>query len=142
ALERQRELEKEIDRLKSKLASAAGADLINQAIDINGVKLLAATLDGVDAKALRETMDGLRQRLGRCVVLLASSSADKVSWVAGVSSDLTTQVKAGELVSFVAQQTGGKGGGRPDMAQAGGNDVAAVPAALASVPDFIRERVQ
>ncbi|MDZ4297296.1 MAG: alanine--tRNA ligase [Moraxellaceae bacterium] len=142
ALERQRELEKEIDRLKSKLASAAGADLINQAIDINGVKLLVATLDGVDAKALRETMDGLRQRLGRCVVLLASSSADKVSWVAGVSSDLTTQVKAGELVSFVAQQTGGKGGGRPDMAQAGGNDVAAVPAALASVPDFIRERVQ
>lgn len=141
ALERQRDLEKEIDRLKSKLASAAGADLINQAIDIDGVKLLAATLDGVDAKALRETMDGLRQRLGRCVILLASCSADKVSWVAGVSSDLTSQVKAGELVSFVAQKTGGKGGGRPDMAQAGGNDVAAVPATLALVADYVRERV-
>lgn len=141
ALERQRDLEKEIDRLKSKLANAASADLMTQAIDINGVKLLAATLDGVDAKALRETMDGLRQRLGRCVVLLASCSTDKVSWVAGVSSDLTTQVKAGELVSFVAQKTGGKGGGRPDMAQAGGNDVAAVPATLALVADYVRERV-
>ncbi len=141
ALERQRELEKEIERLKSKLASAAGADLINQAVDINGVKLLASALDGVDAKALRETMDGLRQRLGSCVVLLASASADKVSWVAGVSGDLTARVKAGELVNFVAQQTGGKGGGRPDMAQAGGTDVSAVPAALASVADYVRERI-
>jgi len=141
ALERQRELEKELDRLKLKLAASAGADLASQAVDIGGAKVLAASLDGVDAKALRDTVDQLRNKLGSAVVLLASVADGRVSLAAGVTADLTARVKAGELVSFVAQQVGGKGGGRPDMAMAGGTDVAALPQALASVDGFVGERL-
>lgn len=139
--ERNRELEKELDRLKMKLAASAGNDLVNQAETINGAKLLAARLDGVDPKALRDTMDQLRNKLGSCVVLLSAVADGKVSLVAGVSADLTDKVKAGELVSFVAQQVGGKGGGRADMAQAGGTDEAKLPEALASVKGFVEQRL-
>ena len=123
------------------LAAAAGDDLLNSAVSIGGSKLLAARLDGIDAKALRDTMDQLRNKLGSCVLLLAAVADGKVSLVAGVSADLTARVKAGELVNFVALQVGGKGGGRPDMAQAGGTDAAALPAALASVQGFVAERL-
>ncbi len=140
-LDRQRDLEKELDRLKLKLAASAGADLASQAVTIGSAKVLAATLEGVDAKALRDTVDQLRNKLGSAVVLLSSVADGKVSLVAGVSPDLVGQVKAGELVSFVAQQVGGKGGGRPDMAMAGGSDAAALPQALASVNGFVSERL-
>jgi alanyl-tRNA synthetase len=139
--ERNRELEKELERLKMKVAAAAGDELVNSAVSIGSAKLLAARLDGIDAKALRDTMDQLRNKLGSCVLLLAAVADGKVSLVAGVSADLTGKVKAGELVNFVAQQVGGKGGGRPDMAQAGGTDAAALPAALASVQGFVAERL-
>ncbi len=140
-LDRQRDLEKELDRLKLKLAASAGADLASQAVTIGGAQVLAAKLDGVDAKALRDTVDQLRNKLGSAIVLLSSVADGKVSLVAGVSPDLVGKVKAGELVSFVAQQVGGKGGGRPDMAMAGGSDVAALPQALASVNGFVSERL-
>ncbi len=139
--ERARELEKELERLKMKLATSAGDDLLNSAVAIGSAKLLAAKLDGVDAKSLRDTMDQLRNKLGSSVVLLSTVADGKVSLVAGVSADLTGKVKAGELVNFVAQQVGGKGGGRPDMAQAGGTDAAALPQALASVAGFVSERL-
>ena len=125
-LERQRDLEKELDKLKSKLAAAAGSDLAGQAQTIAGVKVLAAMLEGADAKALRETVDQLRNKLGSAVVVLATVQDGKVSLAAGVSADVIARVKAGELVSFLAAQVGGKGGGRPDMAMAGGADVAAL----------------
>ena len=140
-MDRQRELEKEIERLKAKLAASAGADLASQAEDLNGVKLLAATLDGVDAKALRDTLDQLRNKLGSAVIVLATVADGKVSLAAGVTADLTAKVKAGDLVSHVATQVGGKGGGRPDMAMAGGTDAAALPAALASVRSFVSGRL-
>ncbi|MEK6787380.1 MAG: alanine--tRNA ligase [Pseudomonadota bacterium] len=140
-LERQRDLEKELDKLKSKLAAAAGSDLAGQAQAIAGVQVLAAMLEGADAKALRETVDQLRNKLGSAVVVLASVQDGKVSLAAGVSADVIARVKAGELVSFLAAQVGGKGGGRPDMAMAGGTDVAALPAALASVNGFVSERL-
>jgi alanyl-tRNA synthetase len=139
--DRNRELEKELERLKMKLAASAGDDLLNSAISINGAKVLAARLDGVDPKTLRDTMDQLRNKLGSSVVVLSTVADGKVSLVVGVSADLTTKVKAGDLVSFVAQQVGGKGGGRPDMAQAGGTDAAKLPEALASVQGFVSERV-
>ena len=139
--DRNRELEKELERLKMKLAASAGDDLLNSAISINGAKVLAARLDGVDPKTLRDTMDQLRNKLGSSVVVLSTVADGKVSLVVGVSADLTTKVKAGDLVSFVAQQVGGKGGGRPDMAQAGGTDAAKLPEALASVQGFVGERV-
>jgi alanyl-tRNA synthetase len=132
-----RQLEKELARLKSKLASSQGDDLAALAVDIKGVKVLAATLDGADAKALREAMDKLKDKLKSCALVLAASEGGKVTLIAGVSGDLTAKVKAGELVNFVAQQVGGKGGGRPDMAQAGGTDPAKLPAALASVIDWV-----
>jgi alanyl-tRNA synthetase len=132
-----RQLEKELARLKSKLASSQGDDLATLAVDVKGVKVLAATLDGADAKALREAMDKLKDKLKSCALVLASSEGGKVTLIAGVSGDLTAKVKAGELVNFVAQQVGGKGGGRPDMAQAGGTDPAKLPAALASVIDWV-----
>ncbi|MES2721089.1 MAG: alanine--tRNA ligase [Pseudomonadota bacterium] len=140
-LERQRDLEKELDKLKSKLAAAAGSDLAGQAQAIAGVQVLAAMLEGADAKALRETVDQLRNKLGSAVVVLATVQDGKVSLAAGVSADVIARVKAGELVSFLAAQVGGKGGGRPDMAMAGGSDVAALPAALASVNGFVSERL-
>ena len=134
-------LEKELARLKSKLASSQGDDLASQAVEINGVKVLAATLEGADANALRETMDKLKDKLKSATIVLASTAGGKVSLAAGVTQDLTSKVKAGDLVNFVASQVGGKGGGKPDMAMAGGTDVGALPKALASVPEWISSKI-
>ncbi len=139
--ERGRQLEKELDRLKARLAAAAGSDLASQAVEIDGARVLAARLDGVDAKALRETMDRLKDKLGSAVIVLGSARDGKVSLVAGVTRDLTDKIRAGDLVREVAAQVGGKGGGRADMAQAGGNRPEALPGALAAVPDWVRERL-
>jgi alanyl-tRNA synthetase len=139
--EEKRAVEKELTRLKSKLASSQGDDLVTQALDVKGAKVLAAILDGADSKALREAMDKLKDKLKSCAVVLAAIEGGKVTLIAGVSADLTNKVKAGELVNFVAQQVGGKGGGRPDMAQAGGNDPAKLPAALAAVSAWVAERL-
>ncbi|MGD9710323.1 MAG: alanine--tRNA ligase [Halothiobacillaceae bacterium] len=130
-------LEKELARLKSKLAASQGDDLAAQAADVAGAKVLAATLEGADVATLRETLDKLKDKLKSAAIVLASVSDGKVSLIAGVTSDLTGKVKAGELVNMVAQQVGGKGGGRPDMAQAGGTDASALPAALASVAGWV-----
>lgn len=140
-LEQNRKLEKELDQLKAKLASSQGSDLVSQAIDIGGIKLLAAKLEGADAKALRETVDQLKNKLGSAVVILASVVDDKVMLAAGVTQDQTSRLKAGELVNYVALQVGGKGGGRPDMAQAGGTNPAALAEALASVETWMREKI-
>jgi alanyl-tRNA synthetase len=140
-LENVKRLEKEIGRLKSKVASAQGDDLADQAIDVGAIKVLATKLDGADAKTLRETIDKLRDKLKSAVIVLGSSESGKVTLIAGVTPDLTKELKAGELVNFVAGQVGGKGGGRPDMAQAGGTDTSALPGALGSVPDWVRERL-
>lgn len=134
-----RALEKELEQLKGKLASAAGSDMAAEAIDINGIKLLVKQLDGFNSKTLRDTVDQLKNKLGSAVVVLASVEGDKVSLVAGVSKDLTSRIKAGDVVNQVAQQVGGKGGGRPDMAMAGGSDPSALPAALASVYDYVTQ---
>jgi alanyl-tRNA synthetase len=141
-LERSRGLERELDQLKTRLASNAGKDLVSQARDIGGIKVLAARLDGVDPKALRETLDQLKDKLGSGVVVLAAESDGKVSLAAGVTKDLTDRLKAGDLIREVAAQVGGKGGGRPDMAQAGGSDPAGIPAALELVPRWVQERIQ
>jgi len=130
-------MEKEIARLKSKLAASAGDDLASQATEVNGVKVLAAQLDGADTTSLRETLDKLKNALKSAAIVLASVEGTKVTLIAGVTADLTSRIKAGELVNHVAVQVGGKGGGRPDMAQAGGNDPSGLPAALASVRDFV-----
>jgi len=140
-LERSRKLEKEVDQLKSKLASSAGDDMANDAQEISGTMVLARHLDGADPKTLRETVDQLKNKLGKSVVVLATVKDDKVSLVAGVSQDATDKVKAGELVNFVAQQVGGKGGGRADMAQAGGNDASGLNPALSSVYEWVKERI-
>jgi alanyl-tRNA synthetase len=140
-LERNRRLEKELEQLKAKLASAAGADLADAAVRVGEVKVLAAQLEGADAKSLRETLDQLKNKLGSAVVLLAAVAGGKVSLVAGVTKDLTAQMKAGELVKMAAEQVGGKGGGRPDMAQAGGNNPDALPQALALVEPWVKERL-
>jgi alanyl-tRNA synthetase len=134
-------LEKELAALKSKLASSQGDELLAQAQDMNGVKVLAAKLDGADAAVLRETMDKLKDKLKSAVILLAAVSDGKVSLIAGVTADATAKVKAGELVNFVAQQVGGKGGGRPDMAQAGGTQPEHLAKALASVPDWVKAKM-
>ncbi|HXG29643.1 MAG TPA: alanine--tRNA ligase [Nevskiales bacterium] len=140
--ERVRQLEKQLAQLQSKAAAQAGGELAAQAQDLGGVKLLAARLDGADGKSLRETLDQLKNKLGSAVVVLGSASADgKVSLIAGVTADQTARVKAGELVNFVAQQVGGKGGGRPDMAQAGGTQPDKLDAALASVRDWVAGRL-
>jgi alanyl-tRNA synthetase len=139
--ERARRLEKELDALKAKLASAAGSDLAAQAVDVAGIKVLAARLDGADPKALRETLDQLKSKLGSAVVVLAAQADGKVSLAAGVTKDLADRVKAGELIGAVAAKVGGKGGGRPDMAQAGGNDPAGIPAALELVQGFVSQRL-
>ena len=136
-----RGLEKELARLKSKLASSQGDDLASQAEDVKGVKLLVAALEGADAKALRETLDKLKDKLKSAVLVLAAADGQKVSLIAGVTADLTAKVKAGELVNMVALQVGGKGGGRPDMAQAGGTDAARLPAALASVRAWVEAKL-
>jgi alanyl-tRNA synthetase len=133
--------EKELARLKAKLAANQGDDLAGGSVDVKGAKVLAATLDGADVKTLRETMDKLKDKLGSAAIVLAAVADGKVMLIAGVTADLTSKVKAGELVNHVAQQVGGKGGGRPDMAQAGGTDPAALPAALASVKGWVGERL-
>jgi len=133
-------LEKELARLKSKVASSQGDDLASQAVDVKGIRLLVAAMDGADGKTLRETLDKLKDKLKSAVILLGSADGGKVSLIAGVTPDLTGKIKAGELVNFVAQQVGGKGGGRPDMAQAGGTEPAKLPAALASVQAWVGER--
>jgi alanyl-tRNA synthetase len=139
--ERERALEKELARLKSRLAASQGEDLAGQAIAVRGVNVLAAALENADAKSLRETLDKLKDRLKSAAIVLGSVSDGRVSLVAGVTSDLTARVKAGELVNFVAQQVGGKGGGRPDMAQAGGTEPGKLPAALQSVQGWVEQRV-
>jgi alanyl-tRNA synthetase len=139
--ESRRMLEKELAVLKGKLASAQGDDLVAQAIDVKGIKVLAARLDGADAKALRETLDQLKNKLKSAAIVLAAVDGDRVQLAAGVTADATSKVKAGDLVNFVAQQVGGKGGGRPDMAMAGGTDTKNLPAALASVAAWAEERL-
>ena len=134
-------LEKELAALKGKLASSQGDELSGQAVDVKGVKLLAARLPGADAKALRETLDKLKDKLKTAVVVLASVDGDKVQIAAGVTADTLGKVKAGELANFVAQQVGGKGGGKPDMAMAGGTQPAGLDAALASVQGWVAERL-
>jgi alanyl-tRNA synthetase len=139
--EEKRALEKELARLKSKLVASQGEDLAAQAVDVKGAKVLAATLEGADAKTLRETLDRLKHRLKSAAIVLGSVANGKVSLIAGVTADLTAKVKAGELVNFVAQQVGGKGGGRPDMAQAGGTQPGNLPVALQSVKSWVEQRV-
>ncbi|HKY01404.1 MAG TPA: DHHA1 domain-containing protein, partial [Burkholderiales bacterium] len=138
-MENVRALEKELARLKAKLASSQGDELVEQAQDLKGVKVLAACLEGADVKGLRETMDKLRDKLKSAAIVLAAIDGGKVSLIAGVTPDLTSKVKAGELVNFVALQVGGKGGGRPDMAQAGGTDPSKLLPALASVAAWVGE---
>ena len=140
-LEQVKALEKEVAQLKGKLASSQGDELVNQAVDVKGLKVLAARLDGADARTLRETMDKLKDKLKTAVIVLATVEGDKVQLAAGVTQDATSKVKAGELVNFVAQQVGGKGGGKPDMAMAGGTDAKGLPVALASVLTWVTERV-
>ncbi len=140
-VERNRILEKELNQLKAKLATQAGSDLASSAIEIDGMKVLAHKIEGADPKSLRDTLDQLKNKLGSAAIVLGTSSGNKVSLIAGVTKDQTSRIKAGDLVNAVAVQVGGKGGGRPDMAQAGGTDPAALDAALQSVPDWIRARL-
>ncbi|MGB9092498.1 MAG: DHHA1 domain-containing protein, partial [Gallionella sp.] len=140
-LDNARTLEKELARLKSKLASAQGEDLVSQAVDCNGIRVLAARLEGADAAVLRETLDKLKDKLKSAVIVLAAVADGKVSLIAGVTSDLTSRIKAGDVVNMVAQQVGGKGGGRPDMAMAGGTQPEHLAAALASVPTWVRAKL-
>ncbi|HHO9618620.1 TPA: alanine--tRNA ligase [Escherichia coli] len=141
-LERTRQLEKELQQLKEQAAAQESANLSSKAIDVNGVKLLVSELSGVEPKMLRTMVDDLKNQLGSTIIVLATVAEGKVSLIAGVSKDVTDRVKAGELIGMVAQQVGGKGGGRPDMAQAGGTDAAALPAALASVKGWISAKLQ
>jgi len=141
ALDNARALEKEVAALKGKLASAQGDELLAQTVDVKGLKVLAAALPGADAKTLRETMDKLKDKLKTAAIVLAAVDGDKVQLAAGVTQDSIAKVKAGELVNFVASQVGGKGGGKPDMAMAGGTDAAKLPAALASVAGWVGERL-
>ena len=140
-----RAMEKELARVKGRLASSQGGDLSAQAVEVNGhggsIRVLAATIEGADAKVLRETLDQLKGRFKSAAIVLGSTEGGKVTLIAGVTSDLTAKIKAGDLVNHVATQVGGKGGGRPDMAQAGGTDAAALPAALASVRGWVEQRL-
>ncbi|WP_405126589.1 alanine--tRNA ligase [Salmonella enterica subsp. enterica serovar Enteritidis] len=141
-LERTRQLEKELQQLKDQAAAQESANLSSKAVDLNGVKLLVSELAGIELKMLRTMVDDLKNQLGSTVIVLATVVEGKVSLIAGVSKDVTDRVKAGELIGMVAQQVGGKGGGRPDMAQAGGTDAAALPAALASVQGWVSAKLQ
>jgi alanyl-tRNA synthetase len=142
-VERARRLEREVDALKARLASGEGADLAAGAVQIGSARVVAARLDGLDAKALRAAVDQLKEKLGSAVIVLGGADADgKVTLVAGVTADLTARVKAGEVVAAAAAKVGGKGGGRPDFAQAGGADASGLPAALALVPDWVREKLR
>jgi alanyl-tRNA synthetase len=141
-LDANRALEKELERLKSRLASAQGDELMNQAQEIANTRILAAKIDGLDAKSLRETADKLRDKLGSCALVLATVAEGKVSLIAAVTADRVGQIKAGELVNFVASQIGGKGGGKPELAMAGGNQPENLPAALAAVHDWARQALR
>jgi alanyl-tRNA synthetase len=140
-LDKNRKLEKELEQLKAKLASSAGSELSESAVDVAGIKVLAARLDGADPKSLRDTVDQLKNKLGSAAVVLATVSGNKVSLIAGVTKDQTARIKAGDLVNVVAQQVGGKGGGRPDMAQAGGNDPSGLDKALADVAEWVGQQL-
>ncbi|MEQ1740736.1 MAG: alanine--tRNA ligase, partial [Methyloglobulus sp.] len=140
-LDKTRSLEKQLEKLQAQLASSAGNDLVSQAIEVAGVKILAVKLDQVDPKALRDLADQLKNKLGSSALVLAAIEGDKVSLVASVSKDQMGKIKAGDLVNFVATKVGGKGGGRPDMAMAGGNDPSGLAEALAQVPTWVKERL-
>ena len=140
-LEKSRQLEKELQQLKSRMASSQGGDLVSQAVEIGGIKVLAARLDGADTKVLRETLDQLKDKLGSAAIVLAAVDGEKITLVAGVTKDQTGRVKAGELVNVVASRVGGKGGGRPDMAQAGGNQPEHLDAALQAVPGWVEQQL-
>jgi alanyl-tRNA synthetase len=133
-------LEKEVAALKGKLASSQGDELVSQAVDVKGIKVLAARLEGADAKTLRDTMDKLKDKLKTAAIVLAAVDGGKVQIAAGATADVMGKVKAGELVNFVAQQVGGKGGGKPDMAMAGGTDASKLSGALQSVQAWVAER--
>ncbi len=139
-IENTRSLEKELARLKSKMAASQGDDLASRAVEVNGIQVLAVALDGADVKQLRETMDKLKDKLKTAAIVLASVEGSRVSLIAGVTPDSVGRVKAGELVNFVAQQVGGKGGGRPDMAQAGGTDPSKLAQALEAVHAWVGQR--
>jgi len=140
-IERTRQLEKELQQLKEQAAVQESANLSSKAVEIKGIKLLVSELAGVEPKMLRTMVDDLKNQLGSAVIVLATVAEGKVSLIAGVSKDVTDRVKAGELIGMVAQQVGGKGGGRPDMAQAGGTDAAALPAALTSVESWVSSKL-
>jgi alanyl-tRNA synthetase len=136
-----RELERDIARLKQKLATGAGNDLTAGAVEVGGIKVLAANVDGADAKSLRDTMDQLKNKLGSAVILLSAVNDDKIALTAGVTRDLTGQIKAGDLMREFASRLGGKGGGRPDMAQGGGSDVKALSGVLEDVPAWVESQI-
>ena len=141
-LEKNRKLEKELLDLKSKLTSSAGSDLIQNAEVIDGISIIARSLDNTDPKNLRDAVAQLKNKLGTAVLVLATVNDSKVSLVAGVTNDTTSRIKAGELANFVAEQVGGKGGGRPDMAQAGGDNPKELESALAKVPQWVRDQLE
>ena len=136
-----RVLEKEVEFLKSKIAKSAGNQMLEKAIELNGMKLLVARVEELNPKSLRDTVDQLKNKLGTSVVVLATVVEEKVSLVVGVSKDLTDKIKAGQLINMVAEQVGGKGGGRPDMAMAGGTDSSALPEALESVEAWVKAKL-
>jgi alanyl-tRNA synthetase len=140
--EEKKTLQRKLDQLQAKLAADGSKDLAAEAKEVKGVKVLATRLDGMDAKGLRETVDRLKDKLGRAAIVLAAVADNKVTLIAGVTRDLMAQVPAGELVNEVAIRVGGKGGGRPDMAQAGGNDPSGLEAALAAVPQWVESRLK
>jgi alanyl-tRNA synthetase len=136
-----RDLEKEIAQLKQKLATSAGGDLTADAVEVQGIKVLAANVAGADAKSLRDTVDQCKNKLGSAVILLSAVNDDKIALTAGVTKDLTDRVKAGDLMKEYAQRLGGKGGGRADMAQGGGSDVSALTEVLKTVPDWVSDQL-
>jgi Alanyl-tRNA synthetase len=133
--------EKDIERLQMKLATQAGGDLLDHVVEVGGIQCLVSTLDGQDPKTLRDTLDRVKNRLNQGVVVLATVRGDKVNLIAGVTDNLTDRIKAGELIGFVAEQVGGRGGGRADMAQAGGTEPQSLPEALDSVADWLEQRL-
>jgi len=136
-----RELEKQLTQLKQKIASASGGDLTRDAVEVEGIKVLAAALEGADAATLRDTLDQCKNKLGSAVVLLAATEGDKISLVAGVTADITDRIKAGDVIKTMSGRLGGKGGGRPDMAQGGGSDLGALPGVLADLPAYVAEQL-
>jgi alanyl-tRNA synthetase len=140
-IQKLKEQEKQLIQIKGKMASQAGTDLSSQAEDIAGVNVLTAHLDGADSNTLRDTLDQLKNKLGTAAIVLASADAGKVKLIAGVTKDLTAKVKAGELVNIAAAEVGGKGGGRPDMAQAGGSNPAAIPQALEAARNWLQSQL-